>query len=76
MLQKQIEEQMAKEKEQVETKMKQKRDDVMGEKKKALENRIKEMSGSLNEFQKDQIMKQFLLELNNLEKAIALERDN
>jgi|LauGreDrversion4_2_1035121.scaffolds.fasta_scaffold255793_2 hypothetical protein len=67
---------MAKEKEQVETKMKQKRDDVMGEKKKALENRIKEMSGSLNEFQKDQIMKQFLLELNNLEKAIALERDN
>ncbi len=76
MLQKQIEEQMAKEKEQVETRMKQKRDDVMGEKKKALENRIKEMSGSLNEFQKDQIMKQFLLELNNLEKAIALERDN
>jgi len=36
---------MSKEKELVEQRMKQKRDEVMGEKKKHLEERIKEMSG-------------------------------
>ena len=75
-MQKAIEDQMAREKELVEQKMKQKRDEVMGDKKKKLEERIAEMSGQLSQFQKDQIMKQFLLELSNLEKAIAIERDN
>lgn len=60
----------------VENKIKQRRDEVLGEKRKALENRIQEMKGSLSEFQKDQIMKQYLIELNNLEKAIAMERDS
>lgn len=75
-LQKSIEEQMAKEKEMVESRMKAKRDEVIGGKKKALEDRIKEMSGSLSDYQKDMIMKQFMIELNNLEKAIAMERDS
>lgn len=60
----------------VEQRMKVKRDEVMGQKKRALEDRIKEMSGQLSQFQKDQIMKQFMIELNNLEKAIAMERDS
>lgn len=67
---------MAQEREMVENKIKQRRDEVLGEKRKALENRIQEMKGSLSEFQKDQIMKQYLIELNNLEKAIAMERDS
>lgn len=75
-MQKSIEEQMAQEREMVENKIKQRRDEVLGEKRKALENRIQEMKGSLSEFQKDQIMKQYLIELNNLEKAIAMERDS
>jgi len=75
-MQKSIEEQMAQEREMVENKIKQRRDEVLGEKRKALENRIQDMKGSLSEFQKDQIMKQYLIELNNLEKAIAMERDS
>jgi hypothetical protein len=67
---------MAKEKELVEQKMKERYHDVMGQKKKVLEDRIKEMSGSLSEYQKEMIMKQFMIDLNNLEKAIAMERDN
>lgn len=53
-----------------------KRDEIMGEKKRKLEERIQEMSGSLSQYQKDMIMKQFMMELNNLEKAIAMERDS
>ena len=67
---------MAQEREMVENKIKQRRDEVLGEKRRALETRIQEMKGSLSEFQKDQIMKQYLIELNNLEKAIAMERDS
>jgi hypothetical protein len=67
---------MAKEKELVEQKMKERYHEVMGQKKKVLEDRIKEMSGSLSEYQKEMIMKQFMIDLNNLEKAIAMERDN
>lgn len=48
---------MAREKVLVEQKMKQRYDEVMGEKKKNLEDRIKEMSGSLTEYQKEMIMK-------------------
>lgn len=39
---------MSKEKNIVETRMKLKRDEMMGEKKKILEERIKEMSGQLS----------------------------
>jgi len=67
---------MAREKEVVEKRMKMKRDEIMGEKKRKLEERIQEMSGSLSQYQKDMIMKQFMMELNNLEKAIAMERDS
>lgn len=67
---------MAKEKEKVENRMKARRDQVMGEKKRNLEDRIKEMSGNLSEMQKDLIMKQFMKELDALEKAIAIERDS
>ena len=49
-MQRSIEEQMAREKELVEQRMKAKRDEVMGERKKQLEERIKEMSGSLSEY--------------------------
>ena len=55
--------------------MKSKRDEVIGERKRNLELRIKEMSGHITADQKEQIMRQFMLELNNLEKAIAIERD-
>ncbi len=56
--------------------MKQKRDEVIGERKRNLELRIKEMSGQISADQKDKIMKQFLRELDNLERAIAIERDS
>jgi hypothetical protein len=56
--------------------MKSKRDEVIGERKRNLELRIKEMSGHITADQKEQIMRQFMLELNNLEKAIAIERDS
>jgi hypothetical protein len=47
----------------------------MGERKRKLEERIKEMSGQISVDQKELIMKQFLKELSDLEKAIEQERD-
>ena len=55
--------------------MKSKRDEVIGERKRNLELRIKEMSGHITADQKEQIMRQFMRELDSLEKAIAIERD-
>ena len=56
--------------------MKNKRDEVIGERKRNLELRIKEMSGHITADQKEQIMRQFMRELDSLEKAIAIERDS
>ncbi len=47
----------------------------MGERKKLLDERLKQMSALLSQNKKDEIMRQYLLELSNLEKAIAAERD-
>ena len=44
-MQKSIEDQLACEKEQMELRMKQKRDEVLGDRQKQLEARIKELSG-------------------------------
>lgn len=67
---------MAREKEIVEQRMKQKRDEIIGDKKKKLEQRIEEMKGTLSEYQREQIMKQYQSELDALERAIALERES
>ena len=55
--------------------MKVKRDEIMGDKKKHLEERMREMSGQLSSIYREQIIKQYELELSNLEKAIIEERD-
>eukprot|EP00347_Sterkiella_histriomuscorum_P005935 403354701 len=75
-MQKKIEEQMNKEKDAVENRMKQKRDEVIGDKKRKLEEKINEMKGTLSDYQREMIMKQYQKELDALERAIAMERDN
>ena len=59
----------------MEKRMKQKRDEVMGEKKKNLDERMQQMTGQLSNIYREQIMKQYEEELSNLEKAIIEERD-
>ncbi len=55
--------------------MQQRKDEVLGDRKRKLDQRLKQMSALLSENQKEQIMRQYLLEMSNLEKAIAAERD-
>lgn len=74
-MQKHIEEQLAHERDLVDLRLQQRKDEVLGDRKRKLDERLKQMSALLSENQKEQIMKQYLLELSNLEKAIAAERD-
>lgn len=74
-MQKTIEEQLAREREMVDQRMQQRKDEVLGDRKRKLDERLKQMSALLSDHQREQIMKQYLLELSNLEKAIAAERD-
>lgn len=67
---------MAREKQAVEQRMKQKRDEIIGDKRKNLEDKINQMKGTLSDYQREMIMKQYQKELDALERAIAKERDN
>ena len=75
-MQRNIEDQMAREKQAVEQRMKQKRDEIIGDKRKNLEDKINQMKGTLSDYQREMIMKQYQKELDALERAIAKERDN
>jgi len=73
-MQKKIDEQMEREGLEMDKNFKSKKEQLIHDKKKALEDRVKEM-GEMSDVYAAQIMKQYELELSQLEKAIRDERD-
>lgn len=74
-MQRKIDEQLAKETEELDKRMKAKKDEILGDKKRAMEERMRAMRGNLTEFQQEQIMREYEEELSKLERAIRDERE-